>query len=550
MSPYLPISRATPGETTVGFAYAATGNRATMTDASGTTTYNYDTANQLISKATPEGTLTYTYDAAGNLASMTSSNTNGASVSYSYDLLNRLSTVVDNRLTGNRTTTYSYNTANNMVTVAYPNGLTSTLSYGTLNRLTELSTPPVADYNYALGLTGNRTGATEHSGRSVTWSYDNIYRLTQEQIAGDPAGINGTVSYTGLDSVGNRTSDTSTIPSISALTSSYNLDDEMSTETYDANGNTTGTGGNTFAYDSENHLVSMNSGAVTVVYDGDGSRVAKTTGGVTTQYLVDDLNPTGYAQVIEEVVGGVVKREYTYGLQRINENQLISGMWTPSFYGYDGGGSVRQLTNAAGTITDAYNYDAFGNRIGSSGTTPNNYMYRGEQYDSDLGLYYLRARYYNPQSGRFLSRDPEDGKPVDPKTLHKYLYAGGDPVKFIDPRGRKTITRPGNTVGEYLSTASDSINLVLLYAEVTVPEYIARIGSLQFWGGVGGITATGVGLAQWFCEITQGFNGAVAPALGTIDSGRCGVVEVDPGPGQFEPDAPPTTKPGSAGAQK
>jgi RHS repeat-associated protein len=64
-------------------------------------------------------------------------------------------------------------------------------------------------------------------------------------------------------------------------------------------------------------------------------------------------------------------------------------------------------------------------------------FYRGEQYDPDLGLYYLRARYYNPATGRFMSRDPEDGKPVDPRTLHKYLYAAGDPVNAMDPRGRE-----------------------------------------------------------------------------------------------------------------
>ena len=157
---------------------------------------------------------------------------------------------------------------------------------------------------------------------------------------------------------------------------------------------------------------------------------------MTTQYLVDDLNPTGLPQVVEEVVNGAVTRQYTYGLQRISENQIIANLWTPSFYEYDGGGSVRQLTNSTGQVTDKYEYDAFGHSFTLSGTTPNNYLYQGEQFDSDLGLYYLRARYYNPQTGRFLSRDPEDGDYTDPKTLHKYLYANGDPVNRIDPSGR------------------------------------------------------------------------------------------------------------------
>jgi len=153
--------------------------------------------------------------------------------------------------------------------------------------------------------------------------------------------------------------------------------------------------------------------------------------------LVDDLNPTGHAQVMDEIVGGVVQREYTYGLQRISQYQVIGNLWTPSFYVYDGAGSVRQLANAAGAVTDTYEYDAFGVTLSHTGTMPNNYMYRGEQYDADLGLYYLRARYYNSLTGRFLSRDPEAGKPIDPKTLHKYLYAGGDPVNGRDPSGRE-----------------------------------------------------------------------------------------------------------------
>jgi RHS repeat-associated protein len=162
--------------------------------------------------------------------------------------------------------------------------------------------------------------------------------------------------------------------------------------------------------------------------------------GVTTKYLVeDDVNPTGYPQVLDELTSGAVTRTYTYGLQRISQDQIINGVWTPSFYGYDGGGNVRQLTNSAGTVTDTYEYDAFGNDVYHTGTTPNNYLYRGEQYDSDLALYYLRARYYNPTTGRFMSRDAEDGVPTDPASLHKYIYAGGDPLGAIDPTGREAL---------------------------------------------------------------------------------------------------------------
>jgi len=112
-------------------------------------------------------------------------------------------------------------------------------------------------------------------------------------------------------------------------------------------------------------------------------------------------------------------------------------VWTPSFYGYDGSGTVRQLTNSAGAVTDTYEYDAFGNSITISGSTPNHFKYRGEEWDPDLGLYYLRARYMNPLTGRFVSRDPENGMDVDPQTLHKYVYADGDPVNGADPSGRE-----------------------------------------------------------------------------------------------------------------
>src|SRR6185312_11530386 len=127
-----------------------------------------------------------------------------------------------------------------------------------------------------------------------------------------------------------------------------------------------------------------------------------------------------------------------YGLELINERQTLAGTLTTSFYGYDGHGSVRFLTSSTGAITDTYDYDAFGNVISSTGSTPNNYLFASEQFDAALGVYYNRARYYDQRQGRFWSMDTQDATPVDSMSLHRYLYADADPVDNIDPLGLYT----------------------------------------------------------------------------------------------------------------
>ncbi len=114
-------------------------------------------------------------------------------------------------------------------------------------------------------------------------------------------------------------------------------------------------------------------------------------------------NPSGYAQVLEELVGttpqtATVSRSYFYGHDLICQKRgNATPAWTPEYFGYDGHGSVRFLSSANGTITDTYTYDAFGVLLSPS-TPPanNNYLFAGQQFDSDLGLYYNRARYLNP----------------------------------------------------------------------------------------------------------------------------------------------------------
>ena len=119
---------------------------------------------------------------------------------------------------------------------------------------------------------------------------------------------------------------------------------------------------------------------------------------------------------------------------RISQSQASGTI----FYGYDGHGKVRLLTDSTGAVTDRYDYDAFGNMISQAGTAPNVYLYSGEQNDPNLSLYNLRARYYNVQTGRFTTADSFEGTRFDPVGLHKYVYGGNNPVTRSILRGHNT----------------------------------------------------------------------------------------------------------------
>ncbi len=425
-------------EPAISFTYFATGTRQTLADATGTTNYTYDNRDRLKTKATPEGTLSYTHDAHGNLLTILSSNTNGASVTYTPDALNRVGTVTDNRLlaqgVSSAVTTYAYYPVGTIKNYTYStNTVQTAYTYDTLNRLKTIGSTKgstgLSSFTYSPFPATTQT-VSELSGRGISYGMDNDYHLLSETITADPSGNNGAETYT-YDPAGNRKTLNSTILSLPGSASySYDSNDRLSTDTYDNDGNTTASGGVTNTYDFENRMLTH--GAVSMVYDGDGNRVSETAAGVTTKYLIDTLNPTGYSQVLDELVSGAVTKTYTYGLQRISENQLSGGTW-------DGHGNVRFTTNTAGTVGNTYQFDAFGMPIASAGTIANAYLYSGERFDSSLSLYHLRARYYNMLTGRFETMDPVLGKIFNPGTLHKYVYARNNPVNRVDPTGRDAI---------------------------------------------------------------------------------------------------------------
>jgi RHS repeat-associated protein len=426
------------GQPAIRFTYTPGGWRASMADGSGVTTYAYDRRGRRISKGRPEGTLTYTRDAVGNVTSIRSSNPNGTAVDYAYDALNRLIRVTDHNLSPGETS-YEYDPAGHLAAQRNPNGVQSAFSYDRSDRLTRIDisrSALLASYVYTYDPAGRRLSAGESGGRTVTYGYDALHRLVRETItAGGSPSAEGSLEYS-YDPAANRLSRGSTVPALPPAIHAYDANDRLVGETYDANGNTLTSGGKSFLYDGDNRLTAVGD-EVLFAYDGDGNLVARTEAGVTTRYLVDDLQPTGLSQILEEVVDGTVRRLYTYGHAILSQRQRLDGGWAVSFYGRDAG-SVRFLTDANGSVTDSYDYDAFGNLLRSSGTTPNERLYLGERFDLHAGLLYLRARHLNPGTGRFLTLDPAPGKQRDPLSFHPYLYAHADPVNRFDPTGEMT----------------------------------------------------------------------------------------------------------------
>jgi RHS repeat-associated protein len=116
-------------------------------------------------------------------------------------------------------------------------------------------------------------------------------------------------------------------------------------------------------------------------------------------------------------------------------NAVHGGSATPYFYGYDGLGTVRLLTDSSGAVSDRYAYEAFGGVLWQTGSTANAYQFTGERFSSDLGLYYLRARWYNQGTGRFLTRDTYPVDFQNPVELNRYVYVANNPIDAVDPSG-------------------------------------------------------------------------------------------------------------------
>jgi RHS repeat-associated protein len=496
------------------------------------TEFAYDFDGRLTQVNSPEGVINYEYDLA--TGRQTSTCTTNSFVEYGYDELGRLKTVAVLRRNAveitPEVTTYTYTPVGSRESVTLPNGIVTSYQYDSLNRLTNLTHSitgtSLASFSYQLHPTGRRTNAVEtikqENGSYVTntlsWQYDGMYRLTNEVSISSAPG--GTATYTNTyqyDKVGNRFAkihyQTNTVTTV---TNQFNNNDQLLKEVtlasgvpnatnsyaYDSNGSlvakTNMTSGGTattlYGYDLKNKLsAAWNVGGSTTnlfLYNDSGIRVRSTTSGVSKNYLIDANNHTGYAQVLEEfyAIGSLPDRSYVIGDDVLGQSGNSTA--DPRWILYDGNGSTRQMANPAAAVSAALNYDAYGNGLDNS-THPEDtsLRYCGEQFDSTLGMYNLRARYYDPVIGRFNQQDTFEGSNFDPQSLHKYTYAKCDPVNCIDPSGLSGIAV--NLIGILVITAILLIVATLVLPRPAIGPYTGPV----VWVSGSGSTSTGTGQA-------------------------------------------------------
>jgi RHS repeat-associated protein len=215
-----------------------------------------------------------------------------------------------------------------------------------------------------------------------------------------------------------------------AFSASDNIDGAPVLFEWDANGNQLAKGTSTYAYDAENRLVTgSGAGAASAyTYNGDGVRVGKvvtTTGTTTTSYGVDTI-----AELPVVLEDG--EQRYVHGLGLVAS---IDQSGDALYHLADALGSTMLLTDADGEVQQQNEYDAFGLLRSQSGGAATEFTFTGEQFDAEAELVFLRARYYDPATGRFLTRDPFPGVPELPAAYAPYAYALNNPVLLTDPSG-------------------------------------------------------------------------------------------------------------------
>ncbi len=496
----------------------------------------------------------YTYDLMDNRTSFTLNlgSETVQSATYTYDGLGRLATVSED---GTSAASYAYDTNGNLASLTYANGVTESYSYNLANWVTSVKnqkgTSTLSSFNYTYYADGNQKTKSDNAGALTSYTYDDLGRLTSESETGGD-----TIAYT-YDANSNRAS--MTVTGKKSYTTVYEYDAankllsetkdsgltaEMTNYSYDANGNMlsavvmNATGGiassGEYTYNGFNQLIvhtDTDNVKTTYAYDSSGLRVSK--------------NGTGYiwdaGSIVAEVENGEAAATYLRGMNLIRSD--VGG--AESYYLYNAHGDVVQLTDSRGAVTKSYDYDAFGNETDPDSADANPFRYCGEYYDVETETYYLRARNYDPSTGRFtqqdthwntsnmvygdnpVKRNEREADPNDPLGLSTYTYVPD--VYAIMQSGNLYAYAVNNPV-MFADANGESITLACIFVFAVVGAIIggvtaakiskSQLGYVDGWWVLGGTAAGGLvgGLVGWGV-------GAAATAIGaTLTAGSGGVL--------------------------
>ncbi len=352
----------------------------------GTITRDYDDLDHVAQETSGDGTVQYTYDVAGRRQTMRIVGTPNVDYAYGFDEADRLTSVAQ----GATAAALTYDDGGHRQSVTLPNGIVVRYGYDAVGHVTSIVAmkggTTVLDLSYGYDAAGNRTG---------------------------------------LDGDSKRTGAPSTLTSATYDAANQIRTWEGATYTYDANGNLVGDGTRAYVWNARNELTSINGPGVTAsfAYDPVGRRIGRTVNGSSTRFLYDASNRLKATQGTSAslMLDALALDEH---FARIDGNAVTSFLT-------DALGSAWTLADAAGQATAQYLYEPYGAAMKLSGTATTDQLFTGRE-DDGTGLYYYRARYYSPSTGRFVRPDPLGFKGSG---VNLYGYVGDSPLNAVDPLG-------------------------------------------------------------------------------------------------------------------